>query len=107
MATPLLSEPVLLILLSLASRPQHGYAILKDVESLSDSRIKLSTGTLYGALSRLFDERWIERVREEDAPRGRQTYQLTSAGRSMLRAEVAHLQSLTRIAALRLKPRES
>jgi DNA-binding PadR family transcriptional regulator len=107
MPTTLLSEPVLLILLSLASRPQHGYAILKDVEGLSDSRIKLSTGTLYGALSRLLDGRWIERVQEESAPRGRQTYQLTPAGRSMLRAEVARLQSLAHIAALRLKPRES
>ena len=43
-----LTEPVLLILLSLAGQPQHGYSILKDVERMSDGRVVLSTGTLYG-----------------------------------------------------------
>jgi len=42
-----LSEPVLLILLSLAEQPRHGYSILKDVEQMSDGRVVLSTGTLY------------------------------------------------------------
>jgi DNA-binding PadR family transcriptional regulator len=56
-----LSEPVLLILLSLAEQPCHGYAILKDVEEMSDGRVVLSTGTLYGALRRMLDDDWIER----------------------------------------------
>jgi len=42
-----LTEPVLLILLSLAEEPRHGYSILKDVERMSDGRVVLSTGTLY------------------------------------------------------------
>ena len=50
-----LTEPVLLILLSLAGEPRHGYSILKDVEQMSDGRVCLSTGTLYGALRRLLD----------------------------------------------------
>ena len=41
-----LSEPVLMVLLSLAERPRHGYAILKDVEQMSLGRVVLSTGTL-------------------------------------------------------------
>lgn len=102
---PWVSEPVLFILLSLAAQPRHGYAILKDV-ALSGGP-KLSTGTLYGALRRLLDEHWIERVHEEAAPRGRQKYRLTQAGRSNLRAEVARLESATRIAAVRLKPKMS
>ena len=56
-----LSEPVLLVLLSLAEQPRHGYSILKDVESMSDGRVLLSTGTLYGALQRLLERiapRW-------------------------------------------------
>ena len=40
-----LSEPVLLILLSLVAQPCHGYAILKDIEALRGSRVRLSTGT--------------------------------------------------------------
>ena len=50
-----LTEPVLLILMSLAGQPRHGYSILKDVERMSDGRVVLSTGTLYGALRRLLD----------------------------------------------------
>ena len=64
METFALSEPVLLVLLSLAEQPRHGYSILKHVESMSSGRVLLSTGTLYGALQRLLDNGWIERVEE-------------------------------------------
>lgn len=47
--------PAFYILLSLAPGQKHGYAIMKDVEALSDGRLSLSTGTLYGALKRLLD----------------------------------------------------
>ena len=55
-----LSEPVLLVLLSLAEQPRHGYSILQDVERMSDGRVVLSTGTLYGALQRLLRQGWID-----------------------------------------------
>ncbi|HET9742513.1 MAG TPA: helix-turn-helix transcriptional regulator [Terriglobales bacterium] len=97
-----LTEPVLFILLSLAERPRHGYAILKDVAEISDGRVHLSTGTLYGALFRLLDAEWIERYEEEDASRGRQRYRLTARGRKLLRLEVARMKQLTRVASLRL-----
>src|SRR6516225_5577847 len=42
METLPLTEPVLLILLSLAGQAQHGYAILKDVEAMSNGRVVLS-----------------------------------------------------------------
>ena len=67
-----LSEPVLLILLSLADSPRHGYALLKDIESLSRGRVRLSTGTLYGALRRLLEDRWIERFAQQDTSREKQ-----------------------------------
>lgn len=96
-----LSEPVLLILLSLAEQPRHGYAILKDVEEMSDGRVVLSTGTLYGALRRLLDEDWIERFEEDKASRDRLAYRLTAKGRQNLRAEIARIRQLTRLASLR------
>ncbi|MCO5206874.1 MAG: helix-turn-helix transcriptional regulator [Anaerolineae bacterium] len=46
-----LREATFFILLSLATTPKHGYAILKDTTQLSDGRVKLGTGTLYGRLS--------------------------------------------------------
>src|SRR5215471_17950867 len=84
-----LTEAVLLILLSLADQPQHGYSILKDVEEMSGGRVVLSTGTLYGALRRLLGDGWIERFKEEDASRDRHAYRLTPDGRTFLQVEVA------------------
>ena len=97
-----LSEPVLLILLSLAEEPRHGYSILKDVEELSQGRVRLSTGTLYGGLRRLLEDRLIERVLEDEAPRDRQAYRLTPGGRDTLAAEVGRMKVLTRVASARL-----
>ena len=105
-ATPL-SEPVLLILLSLAEQPRHGYSILKDIEDMSDGRVALSTGTLYGALRRLLDDDWIERFEEDQPSRDRVAYRLTSKGRQNLRAEVARIKHLTRLAGLRLSAKEA
>ena len=102
-----LSEPVLLILLSLAGQPQHGYSILKDVERMSDGRVVLSTGTLYGALRRLLDDDWIERFEEEETSRGRQAYRLTPQGRRNLQGEIDRMKNLTRLATLRVARNES
>ncbi len=101
------SEAVLLILLSLAEQPRHGYAILQDTEQMSEGRVRLSTGTLYGALARLLDERWIERIKENDSSRGRQAYRLTAAGRRHLQMEIARMKHLTRLAALRVAQKET
>jgi DNA-binding PadR family transcriptional regulator len=102
-----LTEPVLLILLSLAGQPQHGYAILKDVERMSDGRVVLSTGTLYGALRRLLDDDWIERFEEEETPRGRHAYRLTAQGRRNLQLEVDRMKQIMRLATLRIATKES
>ena len=92
-----LTEPVLLILLSLAGQPQHGYSILKDVERMSAGRVVLSTGTLYGALRRLLDDDWIERYEEEETSRGRQAYRLTPQGRRNLQLEIDRMKHITRL----------
>lgn len=102
-----LTEPVLLILTSLAERPRHGYALLKDIEALSGGRVRLSTGTLYGAIRRLLEDEYIERFDQPDASRERQAYRLTAAGRRQLREELERMRQLTRAAASRLRMREA
>ncbi len=102
-----LSEPVLLVLLSLAEQPRHGYSILKDIQSMSDGRVLLSTGTLYGALQRLHDHGWIERIQEENTPRDRRTYRLTSRGRRNLQMEIERMRDLTKLASLRVARKEA
>jgi len=102
-----LSEPVLLVLLSLAEQPRHGYSILKDVERISGGRVVLSTGTLYGALQRLLAQGWIERIEEDEPARDRRSYRLTSKGRRNLQAEIERMRSLTKVAGLRIARKEA
>jgi DNA-binding PadR family transcriptional regulator len=107
-----LSESTFLILLSLAGGPRHGYGILKDVAALSQDRVQLSTGTLYGALKRMLAQDWIELAGADLPPgldavgpgRPRRYYVLTGLGRGLLEAELARLRSL--LAAARLHARE-
>ena len=101
-----ISEPVLLILLSLSDRPRHGYGILLDTQRMSDGRVRLSTGTLYGALRRLLEDGWIERFKEEDNSRGKQAYRLTAIGRRNLQQEVSRMKQLTRVASIRFARKE-
>jgi len=102
-----LTEPVLLILMSLADKPRHGYALLKDIEFLSNGRVRLSTGTLYGALRRLLEDRWIQRFEQEDTAREKQAYRLTPAGRGQLHVELDRMKQLTRAASTRLRTKEA
>ena len=92
-----LTETTFYILLSLTPGPQHGYAILKDVQAISAGRVVLTTGTLYGAIKRLVEQQWIERVdsdKPDETGRPRKEYRLTEFGRNMYRAEFARLQGL-------------
>lgn len=100
-------EAVLLILLSLAERPRHGYALMKDIEILSNGRVRLSTGTLYGALRRLLEDQWIQRFEQADTSREKQTYRLTAAGRKQLQMELDRMRQLTRAASARLRTGEA
>ena len=96
-----LREPTFFILLNLSAGPKHGYAILKEVEALSDGRVRLSTGTLYGAIKRLLEDGWIRRVEDpqpNNTQRERKLYALTELGRRVLTAEIDRLRKLVDVA---------
>jgi DNA-binding PadR family transcriptional regulator len=80
---------------------------MRDIENLSNGRVRLSTGTLYGALRRLLEERWIERFEQEDTSRDKQAYRLTPEGRRQLQCEVERMRQLTRTATARLRVSEA
>ncbi len=106
-SSPPLTETTFLILVSLEGEPRHGYAIMKDVEALSQGRVALSTGTLYGAIKRLLGEGWIRRAELPDEGsdgRGKKYYTLTGRGRDVLEAETQRLRELVAIAGRRLAP---
>ena len=96
----------MLILLSLADQPRHGYALMRDIEELSKGRVRLSTGTLYGALRRLLEDRWIERFEQPDTSRDKQAYRLTAVGRKQLQWELDRMRQLTRAVTVRLRMNE-
>jgi DNA-binding PadR family transcriptional regulator len=99
-----LTEATFFILLSLSPLPKHGYAIAKDVQALSSSRVILSTSTLYTALKRLLEDGWIERAGEDkpdETGRPRKVYALTGLGQRILVAETRRLQGLIAAASLR------
>jgi DNA-binding PadR family transcriptional regulator len=92
------SEPGLLILVSLADGPKHGYAILEDIQQLAG--VRLGPGTLYGALARL--ER-MGLIAALPAVERRRPYRLTEVGATVLRSELTSWQSLATTGLRRLQ----
>lgn len=83
----------LAILLSLARRELHGYAIMKDVAEQTDGRVRVGTGTLYAALQRMVAEGVIEDAPEIEDPEDarRRYYRITDRGREVAREESLRL----------------
>jgi DNA-binding PadR family transcriptional regulator len=91
------SEPALLILVSLAEGPKHGYAITEDIAAFAD--VRFGPGSLYGAIARLESRGLIEALKSQDR---RNPYRLTTLGERALRARLASMQTVTRIGQKRL-----
>ena len=89
-----LREPTFLILVALAAGPLHGYGIIKEIEALSEGRVRLRAGTLYGALERLEADGYISFQGEEpgDGP-ARRCYRITKPGRRLLDEEIRRLEA--------------
>ena len=89
--TPVVFE----ILLALADRPRHGYAVMQEVATRSGTRVR--AGTLYRAINRMLHEGYIEEVtaseRPADADERRRYYRLTTLGRRVAAAESHRLAS--------------
>ncbi|MDH2424497.1 helix-turn-helix transcriptional regulator [Sphaerisporangium sp. TRM90804] len=100
----MLREQSYLILLALSDGPLHGYGVIKAVAEISEGRVKLGPGTLYGALDRLAGEGLVAVVKEEVVGgRHRRYYDLTGQGRGVLVEETARLSRLAVTAHQRLK----
>src|SRR5690349_5943922 len=101
-----LREPTFLILTALADRPRHGYGLITEVDRLSEGRVSLRPGTLYGALDRLADDGSVARDREEVVDgRLRRYYRLTPHGEGVLRAETERMRQHVEAATARLRRR--
>jgi DNA-binding PadR family transcriptional regulator len=90
-----LTPTVFHVLVALASEPRHGYAVAREVEELTDGRITMGPGTLYGSLQRMTESGLIE---EADNPGDgglhadrRRYYRITPLGGAALRVESERL----------------
>ena len=88
---PAISDPGLLLLISLASGPKHGHAMLIDIASFAG--VRLGPGTLYGALTRLEEDGQVEALPVEGR---RRPYQLTQSGRDELEQRLSGLDRAVR-----------
>ena len=92
-----LTVPVFQILVSLADRDLHGYAIIQDVAARTAGEIRLTASTLYAAIRRMLDAGMIKEVDEpRRAPASdderRRYYRMTPYGREVAQLEAARLE---------------
>ncbi|WP_239116996.1 PadR family transcriptional regulator [Planotetraspora phitsanulokensis] len=100
---PTLSEPAYFILAALLDGPLHGHAIIGRTLELSEQRVKLPVGTLYGALDRLAAGGLIAVEREEVVDgRPRRYFRLTDEGRGLVTAEALRMQQAASVVTSRV-----
>lgn len=87
-----LTEGVFYILLAL-HQPLHGYGIMQFVQDLTEERVALGPGTLYGALNTLVERKWIKALGDQKNSR-RKEYVITDRGKHVFQAEIERLEQL-------------
>jgi DNA-binding PadR family transcriptional regulator len=93
-----MSDPTLLVLASLAEGDKHGYAMMEDIEQFAG--VRLGPGTLYGAITRLEEQKWIRPVASEDR---RRPYRITAEGRAHLAEMLERMSAVVKTGLRRLK----
>lgn len=102
------------ILLALADGERHGYAIMQEVEELTEGDIKMGPGTLYGSIKRMLGAGLVAETDERPDPelddQRRRYYKITGQGARVLSAETERLAALVKVAKAKkvgvLKPRQ-
>lgn len=90
--TPL-TEALFYILLAVR-RPNHGYGIIQDVNEMTDGRVTLGPGTLYGAINSMLTKEWISLYSEDKESRKKKEYLITDIGKQIFKTEVKRLNEL-------------
>jgi DNA-binding PadR family transcriptional regulator len=97
-----LSPAVFHILLALAGGERHGYDIMREVETITDGKLQMGPGTLYGSIKRMLRDSLIAEADERPDPAlddsRRRYYELTDFGRRVLVAESGRLARLVEVA---------
>ena len=89
-----LTEAVFYILLALHT-PMHGYGIMQFTKEISNGRMSLGPGTLYGAIKTMLEKGWIQAV-ETAADSRKKEYEVTPVGKKVVQNEIDRLQELVK-----------
>ncbi|MBU3187239.1 PadR family transcriptional regulator [Clostridium estertheticum] len=95
-----LTETVYYILLSLLE-PAHGYLIMKKAEELSDGKVRIAAGTLYGAIENLLKLNFIQPVKSDDIRR--KVYIITDEGKKVLLLDFERMKHMIDVTQNNLK----
>ena len=78
-----------------AMGPLHGYGVARRIEQVSDDALQLNQGTIYAALLRLHQRRWISASwGTSENNRRAKFYAITRAGRRQLASETENWQRI-------------
>ncbi|MFA9464222.1 MAG: PadR family transcriptional regulator [Velocimicrobium sp.] len=90
-----LTESYYYILLCLYQGPSHGYGIMQKTMILSNNRVKIGSGTMYGAVSNMMKKGFIQETKSKKTEDERKRlYELTEMGREVLKGERMRLMEL-------------
>ncbi|GAA0309200.1 DNA-binding PadR family transcriptional regulator [Gracilibacillus halotolerans] len=89
-----LTETTYYILLSLLE-PSHGYMMMQKIEEMSNKRVKIAAGTMYGAIENLLKQQLIKSVKSSD--KRRKTYAITEKGLEVLRLDCARMKHMIQV----------
>ena len=89
-----LTESYFYILMCLYNGPNHGYGIMQMTERLSKGRVKIGSGTMYGATGNMLKKGWIVESTDTGGER-RRMYRLTDEGRDVFLAEYRRISELS------------
>lgn len=100
------------ILVAVADRERHGYAIMQDVAARTGGKLRMSPGTLYGSIKRMLHDGLIEELDErpdsEHDDVRRRYYRITALGRRVAMAESERFADLlSQARAIGLAPKRS
>ncbi len=88
-----LTEATFYILLAL-QKPNHGYGIIKDVETITKGRLKLAPGTLYGVIQKLLKNKLIKLLSVEESNKNKKEYVSTEKGNQLIQFEIKRLREM-------------
>lgn len=83
------------------TEPRHGYAVMSDIEALTDGEVKIGPASLYTIIKKLMNQEYITLFDDSDSRR--KVYTLTEKGRDVLKHDMKRREKMIRFAQIGLK----